>query len=35
MGGHILVESESGKGAMFVVKMPADTRAACMRCGAF
>jgi signal transduction histidine kinase len=31
MGGHILVESELGKGAMFVVKMPADTRAAGMR----
>jgi PAS domain S-box-containing protein len=33
MGGHILVESELGKGAMFVVRMPADTRATNLRPG--
>jgi signal transduction histidine kinase len=31
MGGHILVESESGKGAMFVVRIPADTRTVAVR----
>lgn len=34
MGGHILVESELGRGAMFVVKMPADTRVSSLRPGA-
>jgi PAS domain S-box-containing protein len=33
MGGHILVESEIGKGAMFVVRIPADTRVPSVRTG--